>query len=273
MTKQLLKVIRVSSLLMFLAVSFPQLSNAAPTDSNSKFSAGDRPKSDFPNETLAELEYLESETNQLPSLDNLYITHIPSMAFGGLKIAKEDQEYPALMEKRTKTSSNETYALPHMVGVADLNGKKEGTWKVSVHQEKPFFSQDAGKYLYYSRIRIYGNTVTNSGMPSNQLGSNLTGVKNNQTGGFVQIPVLQPMLSKIPSEGEMDVLKSGTPGFTNKTYSNSIMQSNYQRASYQPNQAIQSSKNEDVKLYISNKDVRLAKNYEANLVWTLTAEP
>lgn len=268
----------ISSILaaLMLMVFGSQLVEAVSTDAVSEFQAGVRPRAEFPDETGTPngLSYLSEADDTLPALDNLYVTHVPTFSFGKHELTKESIEYPAQMEQRPHPSGAANIYVPHILGVADLSGKKDGSWKVTVNQEKPFRVKGTNDYLFYSRIRLYGNTVTNSDVKTDDItNSQATGIKKSDTTNYTQIPVKDPMLPKNDSEGELEILRGVSREFTNKSYTSSVFENSYRRMQYVRNTASVPPVYNDVKLFVSDKDARLAKKYEADLVWTITAEP
>ncbi|MGO2083961.1 WxL domain-containing protein [Vagococcus sp.] len=242
------------------------------TNTSGTFKAGERPMPDFPEEgPVGVIETLDQDETTA-SLNHLYLTHAPRISFGQLRIDPKNKEYPALLEKRTQ--QNKTYYLPHTVGVADLSGKDTGAWKVTVKQLAPFYQAEKATYLTDTRLRIYGNTVTNNRLSSVELKNKITGLKQENGQSFAMIPVENPSVSSVKeSEGELEVLKSNSSSHSSKTYSNSVFESQYKKENYTSSVGESKQTYDGIKLFIPTSDNRLLGAYEADLVWTLTAEP
>lgn len=137
-------------------------SKSGQTKADVEFQAGGSPGVEFPEEGPKDPEPLKPDELTPPTVNSVYVTHLPNISFGKNEVSLKSTEYKALLEERELAESGTKVYLPHSVGVADVSGNAKSTWKVSVQQEKPFEAETGAK-LTNSRIRIYGNTLTSSG--------------------------------------------------------------------------------------------------------------
>ncbi|MFD2385903.1 WxL domain-containing protein [Enterococcus rivorum] len=216
----LLLSMRLSSLEVYATESNGQ------TKSDAAFEAGDRPSPGKPEEGPKDPSTLDPDVDPedptkpkpLPESGNVYVTHLPTISFGSNKTKVETSEYGAVMEKRTKNEGKIGFYMPHSIQVADLSGKGDSKWSVSVQQEDVFKTSDNKLQLTDSRIRLYGNTLTNSSYKTEDLSGKIDGVNMEQKdkfGTYAQIPLAS-------DKSSLTILNSKTEGFTLNSYTSSV---------------------------------------------------
>ncbi|MTD41894.1 WxL domain-containing protein [Erwinia sp. CPCC 100877] len=247
------------------------------TITDATFTAGDRPDPAKPEEGPDEPNPLDPDTDEngdiapLPDANNVYVTHLPNISFGSNKTDLKTTEYKALTEKRTKNQGTETFYMPHSVQVADLSGNSATKWKLSVKQDKVFKTADTTPHeLTNTRIRIYGNTLTNTTNASADLAGKVVGAALDQSddfGAYSEIPV------GIENQNDLVVLENKTAGFTLNSYTSAVFENDYAAENYDAATTAAAARYEGVKLNVPASDQVQAKAYKASLTWTLTVEP
>ena len=252
---------------------------SAKTQTDAEFTAGDRPDPTKPGEGPNEPEPLDpdpdptdpSKPKPLPEVNNVYVTHLPNISFGSNKTSLKTTEYEALTEKRTINKGEEAYYMPHSVQVADLSGNSATKWKLSVQQDAVFKTKESTpQSLTNTRIRIYGNTLTNSSYASSELTDKVTGIaldQSDEIGLFSAIPVAGD------SNGALTVLENKAEGFTLNSYTSAVFTRDYLEADYGVQNTPNADRYEGVRLNVPASDQSQAKAYAADLTWTLTVEP
>lgn len=186
-------------------------------------------------------------------VDNIALTHAPTFSFGQVKINPLGEEYPVL-ESQFKDVDSTPFYRADFVQVADISGNANATWNVSVAQDDVFTK--GGDSLPNTRIRLYGNTVTNSNV---EPGTDLLGITLGGS-GYSEIPV--------GSTG-VTVLESKTAGFTNASISSSVFEDNHVG-----DKATTQTTNDGVKLSVPKGDTpKTGGAYTADLTWTLSVTP
>lgn len=255
--------------------------DAAQTDVDATFVAGDRPESIKPiegpdlNPTPVDPDLDPTDSNKpkpLPEAGNVYVMHLPNISFGSNKTDIRTTEYEALTEKRTRNSGQDIFYMPHSVQVADVSGNDQTKWKLSVQQDEVFKTADTNPAtLSNTRMRIYGNTLTSTVYAAKDLVGKVDGVAINQSdsnfGLYAEIPVVGD------TAGDLTVLNNKTAGYTVNSSTSSIFETGYLATNYDETKTPTAEKYDGVKLNVPASDKSQAKEYKAKLTWTLTVEP
>lgn len=280
MKKKVLASVLLSSIVLSTGVSvLAATGTPAKTKGDAGFVVGNRPDVVKPEEGPNEPEILDPDVDPtdptkpkpLPETEGIYVTHLPDFSFGkDNKTSIKTENYQAEWEKRTRNSGAETFYMPHSVQVADLSGANK-TWKLSVTQDAAFASETSSAGLTNSRIRLLGNTFTNSGKAATDLVGKITGVALADSDATVANYTEIPMAGE--STGALDILANTEAGFTNNTYTSAVFDTGYLEESYTPILTPNASKYDGVKLNVPASDQSKAEVYNTNLTWTLTVEP
>ncbi|WP_430603237.1 hypothetical protein IGJ02_000592 [Enterococcus sp. DIV0724b] len=224
-------------------------------------------------------EDLDEDKNPIPLPNNggIYVTHLPNFSFGeNNQTSVKTKEYQAYTEMRklksVEAGNPDTFYMPHSVQVSDVSGNENATWSLSVVQDTPFESKDNSK-LTNTRIRIFGNTFTNTLHDSEKLAEGITGV------GLENEDVTSSNYSAIPvanaetNEGTLTVLKNTKKGFTNASTTSAVFSNGYLEENYGPEKTNVAEAYDGVKLNVPASDQAKAKKYTTQLTWTLAVEP
>ncbi|WP_348921788.1 WxL domain-containing protein [Enterococcus rotai] len=281
MKKKILASLLMSTVVLTIGgqmVSATEL-NAAKTTGDVGFTFGDKPETVKPEEgpkdeddtVIEEDKDKDGKPKPLPNNGGIYVTHLPSISFGNSnKTSLKTTDYPAYTEKRTLVDSPEgeskDFYMPHSVQVSDLSGNEKSTWKLSVSQDSAFKSEDGISELVNSRINIYETTFTNSLRDKQTLADNINGISITESTKFNSIPVGS-------EEGQLTVLESKKPGFTNASTTSAVFSKDYVASNFSPKLTGETAAYAGVKLNVPASDNSKAKVYRTELTWTLTVEP
>ena len=217
-----------------------------------------------------------------PVVEGVKLTYAPDFNFGtnAITLASGTQEYAVYNDLYTYTATpTQKIEIPQFVQVADASGKLGTKWEVTLQQEDSFKvggnGASAGTALSGSRIRLYGQTVTNNLRTPADV---IQGLTINATKGYSEVPV-----KTATGENPISVLKSTAVApatvlnSTNGSKSSVVFAKDYDEADYKTPSTATSvatrQKNDDVKLAVPQSDTVLAENYSATLNWTLTVTP
>ncbi|MGG5341502.1 WxL domain-containing protein [Enterococcus sp. AZ192] len=283
MKKRMLASLLLSAMVLSVGaqVASAEALESSKTTGEVGFTHGEKPGTTKPEKGPKDGEDLEDDKDKdgkpipLPNSNGIYVTHLPNFDFGkDNKTSVKTTEYPAYTEKRTlkadESGNSDYFHMPHSVQVSDVSGNEKATWSLSVVQDTPFTSAD-NSTLPNSRIRIFGNTFTNSLHDDVTLAEKITGVGLNTTdkdfGSHSAIPV------KGAEEGELTVLKSTVAGFTNASTTSAVFSDGYLAEDYNPEKTKETATYDGVKLNVPAGDQAKAKEYTTKLTWTLIVEP
>ena len=217
-----------------------------------------------------------------PVVDGVKLTYAPDFNFGtnAITLASGTQEYAVHNDLFAYTATpTQKVEIPQFVQVADASGKLGTKWDVTLQQLDAFkvsgTGASAGTALSGSRIRLYGQTVTNNLRTPADV---IQGLTIDTTKGYSEVPV-----KTATGENPISVLKSTAvapitvANSTNGSKSSIVFAKDYDEADYKtPSTAtsiVTRKKNEAVKLAVPQSDTVLAENYSATLNWTLTVTP
>lgn len=279
MKKRMLASLLLSVMVLSVGAQFASAENleSSKTTGEVGFTAGEKPGTTKPEKGPKDGEDLEDDKDEdgkpipLPNNGGIYVTHLPNFSFGTEnKTSVKTVDYEAYTEERKLKGTEDVFYMPHSVQVSDVSGNEQATWKLSVVQDNPF--EAGSSVLNNTRIRIYGNTFTNSLKNTQELGDNIKGVEvgvgeENGTARHAVIPLTGE------KEGELTVLSNTKAGFTNASTTSAVFSDGYLAENYNPEKTPKTAAYEGVKLNVPASDQAKAKTYTTQLTWTLTVEP
>ncbi|WP_375178625.1 WxL domain-containing protein [Enterococcus rotai] len=280
MKKKILASLLLSTIVLSVGAQVASAENleSSKTTGDVTFIHGGKPDVTKPEEGPKEDgEILEDDLDEdgnpipLPNNGGIYVMHLPNFSFGDKnQTSVKTKEYPAVTEERKLKDTKESFYMPHSVQVSDVSGNENATWKLSVVQDAPFESKDNSK-LTNTRIRIFGNTFTNTLHDSNALAEKITGVgldtSDTASANYSAIPVAGA------EEGALTVLENTVKGFTNASTTSAVFSNGYLEENYSPEKTNAAEAYEGVKLNVPASDQAKAKKYTTQLTWTLAVEP
>lgn len=199
------------------------------------------------------------------NVDGVRLVYVPKFNFGMNKTALTTKNFPVKQMTYGKGGTN--YEMPQFVQVADLSGKEGTIWTVTAEQTAPLTSTDTAKHvLTNSRIKFKGATVTNN-------------LNNAEVADMVTPVTASNLPVKDVDGGALTVFSSkGAAGkkSTNGTISSMVFKSGYVESDYKTAAAAtlnDRGNNADVELQLEQNDKVQTKDYQAEIVWTLTVTP
>ncbi|WP_207695788.1 hypothetical protein DOK67_0001499 [Enterococcus sp. DIV0212c] len=279
MKKKMLASLLLSVIVLSIGAQAASAENleSSKTTGEVGFKAGEKPGTTKPEKGPKDGEDLEDDKDDkgnpipLPNNNGIYVTHLPNFSFGkDNKTSVKTVDYEAYTEERKLKGTEDVFYMPHSVQVSDVSGNEQATWKLSVVQDNPF--EAGSSVLENTRIRIYGNTFTNSLKNTQELGDNIKGVEvgvGEENGPAKHATI--PLTGK--NEGELTVLSNTKPGFTNASTTSAVFINDYKEDAYSKEKTPETAAYEGVKLNVPASDQAKAKTYTTKLTWTLTVEP